>query len=399
MLNISQRTLNLGTENAFVVLAEVNKRKEKGESIVNFCIGQPDFDTPEHIKTAALQAMKDGKSTYTDAAGVYNVRKTVAKTIKRTRKIDVKPEDIVIANGAKPFIHFAISTLTDYGVGDEVLYPNPGFPIYEAQIRAQGAIPVAIPFVEKEYGFDFDIDILKQKINKKTKVMIINSPHNPTGAAISIKTYKEIVELIKKYDIWIYSDEPYSQLIYKYESTFSIASLPDMYERTLIVDSASKTYAMTGWRIGYAANPILSKHLSTWMSNTESCANHISQYALKAALEDSQAESGKMAKSFLERRDFIVELLNGIDGINCKTPEGAFYAYCNVTGACKKLGLKNSEEFRKALLNAGVAVLADIHFGNKNKGETQEYIRLSYATSKEQIKKGCDRIKELVGEK
>jgi len=394
MTRISQRTSELGTENAFVVLAEVNRRAREGQDIVSFCIGQPDFDTPSNIKEAAIRAIKEGKSGYTDSAGVFEVRETIARSLSNSRGIDVSPDHLVIANGAKPFIQFAISTTTDYGVGDEVIYPNPGFPIYEAQIRACGAVPVPIPLVE-EKGFAFDLDILRARVNEKTRLMIINSPHNPTGGILRLSDLQEIADLSKKYDFWVYSDEPYSKMCWDGDF-LSIASLPGMYERTFLVDGASKSYAMTGWRMGYCANPKLSKLIATWMTNTESCANHIAQYALKEALGGPQDESDKMMGSFRERCKLTVDLLNDIQGVSCHPPGGAFYAFANVTQACQKLGLENSEEFRKLLLDHGVAVLADIHFGPKNPGQTQEYVRLSYATSKENIVEGYKRIKKVV---
>ena len=394
MPKISHRTSELGTENAFVVLAEVNKRLREGKNIISFCIGQPDFDTPDNIKQAAIKAIKDGKTGYTDSAGVFEVREVIADFLSRTRNIKVKPEHVVIANGAKAFIQFTILATTDYGKGDEVIYPNPGFPIYESQIKANGAVPVPIPLIE-ENGFAFDLDILKEKISDKTKLLIMNSPQNPTGGVLDEGDLKEIAALAEKHDFWVYSDEPYSKLAYDAEFK-SIASLPRMYERTIVVDGASKTYAMTGWRMGFAANPKLAKYLATWMTNTESCPNHVAQYAIKEAFSGSQEEADKMAASFKERRDVIVKLLNSIEGIRCHPPGGAFYVFPNVTKACKKLGLTDAEELRKLLLDNGVAVLADIHFGPKNPGQTEEYIRLSYATSKENIIEGCKRIKKVV---
>ncbi|MCX8194915.1 MAG: pyridoxal phosphate-dependent aminotransferase [Candidatus Micrarchaeota archaeon] len=391
---ISNRTRNLGTENAFVVLAEVNKLLREGKDIISFCIGQPDFDTPRHIKDAAIRAINAGKTGYTDSAGVYEVRESVARYFSRTRHIDCKPEDVVIANGAKPFIDFALSCVTDFGCGDEVIYPNPGFPIYESQIIAHGAVPVPLPLSEKK-GFSFEIGELEKRITPRTKLLILNSPQNPTGGVLSREDLEAVADLAKSHDFWVYADEVYCPITYDREF-FSIASLPGMYERTIICDGASKAYAMTGWRIGYAANPILAKHMARWMTNTESCANHIAQYAIKEALDAPQDETRKMVESFKKRRDLMVKLLNDIEGVRCLTPGGAFYAYPNVSGAVARLGLNSAEELRKFLLENGVAVLADIHFGRRNLGETEHYLRLSYATSEKNIVEGLKRMKEAI---
>jgi len=394
LMEISSRTRGLGTETAFEALAEVNRLVREGKDIVSFCIGQPDFDTPRNIKDAAIRAINEGKTGYTDSAGVFAVRESVARHFSRTRKIDVRPEHVAIANGAKPFISFAIACTTDPGMGDEVIYPNPGFPIYESQVIANGAVPVPLPLSEKK-GFSFEIGELESRISKSTRMLIINSPHNPTGGIIGSEDLGEIARLAKKHDFWVYSDEVYRPLSYDREFA-SIASLNGMYERTIICDGASKGYAMTGWRLGYAANPILGAHLARWITNTESCANHMSQYALMEALDGPQEESRKMVESFHERRDLTVRLLNGIEGVSCQMPGGAFYAFPNVTGACKKLGLADSEEFRKLLLENGVAVLADRHFGRRNPGDNEQHIRLSYATAKDKIIEGIARIKRVV---
>lgn len=393
-MEISNRTKELGTENAFVVLAEVNKMLREGKDIISFCIGQPDFDTPQNIKDAAIKAINDGKTGYTDSAGAYDVRKTIAEYVNKSRGLNASPDDVVIANGAKPFIAFAIQCTTDYGKGHEVIYPNPGYPIYESQARVNGTIPVPLPLVEKK-GFNFEIEELKKRITPNTKLLILNTPQNPTGGILDKDILKEVAELAKKHDFWIFSDEIYSKIVYGEKFT-SIASLPGMYERTIIMDGVSKAYAMTGWRMGFMVNPVLAKSMSRWVTNTESCPNHIAQYAMKEAFEGPQEESLKMVEIFRKRKDLIVKLLNEIEGVSCINPKGAFYVFPNVTQACKKLGFKKAEEMRKYLLEHGVAVLADTHFGKKNPEETQQYIRLSYATSTENIIKGCKRIKEAI---
>lgn len=394
LMFISNRTSELGTENAFTVLAEVNERIRKGKKIISFCIGQPDFDTPDNIKEAAIKAIKDGKSGYTASAGIPELREAVANMLSRTRNIHVEPDDIAVGCGGKPFINWSISCVTDFGKGHEILIPNPGFPIYESQITALGAKPVFLPLLE-EKEFAFDIEDLKNKVSKNTKMIIVNSPHNPTGNTLKKEELKAIADIAIDKDFWVYSDEVYSTLVH--DSKFeSIASIPGMQDRTIIVDCCSKAYAMTGWRLGYAANKTLAKHFARWMTNIDSCANQPTQWAVTEALNGSQEESQKMAASFKERRNLIVKLLNDIEGIKCLSPGGAFYVWPNVTEACKKVNAKDAEEFRAKLLDKGVAVLADIHFGSKNPGQTEEYIRLSYATSKEGIKEGVLKIKEFV---
>jgi len=397
MPEISERTRNLGTENAFVVLKEVNDLVSQGRDIVNFCIGQPDFDTPEHIKEAAIKAIREGKTGYTPSPGISELREAVAEYFSETRNIDVKPEWVVVANGAKPFIYYTILSVTDYGKGEEVLYPNPGFPIYESQIRANGAVPVPLPLLESK-GYAFDVEYLESRITEKTRLLILNSPHNPTGGVLDRDTLEQIADIVKRHEnLWVFSDEIYSRIVHDGEFV-SIASFPGMQERTIIVDRVSKSYAMTGWRIGFAANEKLAPHLSRWVTNTDSCAAHPNQYAALAALTGPQDESEKMIMTFKRRRDIIVEGLNKIEGITCLKPGGAFYAWPNVTEACKLVGVKDSEEFRRRLLyDAGVAVLSDIHFGHRNEGEG-EHIRFSYATSEENIREGLKRIERYIQE-
>ena len=394
MTGLSRRTSELGTENAFSVLAEVNKRIRTGADIKNFCIGQPDFDTPGNIKQAAMKAIREGKTGYTPSAGIYELQQAVATHFSKTRHVDVKPEHVAVACGGKPFIYWSILCLTDYGVGDEIIYPNPGFPIYSSQIAAHGAKPIPLPLLE-EKQFAFDLEDLKEKITSKTKMLIINSPQNPTGGVLKNEELRAIADLAIDHDFWVYSDEVYSTLAY--DAPFqSITSIDGMLDRTILVDCASKAYAMTGWRLGYAANKTLAPHFARWMTNTDSCANQPTQWAVVEALNGPQDESERMARSFKERRDLIVRLLNDIEGIKCLKPGGAFYVWPNVTGACKKVGAESAERLRQMLLDKGVACLADIHFGGKNKGQTQECLRFSYATSKDGIIEGMRRVKEFV---
>jgi len=396
MPRISRRTAELGTENAFVVLAEVNELVRQGRDIVSFCIGQPDFATPVNIQDAAVRAVREGKHGYTPSAGIAELREAAARYMGKMRGLAIRPEDVVIGGGAKPFIAYTILATTDFGVGDEVIYPNPGFPIYESQIVANGAVPVPLHLREAR-NFAFDPAELEAKITPKTKLVILNSPHNPTGGILRPRDLEDIAAILRRYpDVWIYADEIYSRLCY--EGAFaSIASLPGMYERTIISDGASKTWAMTGWRIGFAANPLLAPQFVRWVTNTDSCASHISQWAAVEAINGPQEEAENMRASFLARRDLIVGLLNQVPGVSCKTPGGAFYAWPNVTEACRMIGAADSEEFRKRLLaEAGVAVLADIHFGARVPGEGQ-HIRFSYAASNEAIRTGIERMAEFIG--
>ena len=393
-MEISNRTQELGTENSFEVLSEVNQLKNEGKDIVNFCIGQPDFDTPQHIKDAAITSIREGKTGYTDSAGIFPAREAVARYISRTRGIEANPDHVVIGNGSKHFIAFIILCTTDFGVGDEVIYPNPGYPIYESQIIANGAVPVPLPLTEK-MKFSFKIEELEKRITRRTKLLILNTPQNPTGGVLEQSDLVVIAELAKKHDIWVFADEIYCQIIYE-KKFASIASLSGMYERTIICDGLSKAYAMTGWRMGYMVNPVLAPRMARWITNTEACPNHMAQYALIAALNGSQDETKKMVAIFKERRNLIVKLLNEIKDVHCHTPGGAFYVFPNVTAATQNLGLKDAEALRKYLLQNGVSVLADTHFGNRNPGETEQYIRLSYATSKQNIVEGLARMKKLI---
>jgi len=395
MPSISRRTENLGTENAFVVLAEVNELVRQGEDIISFCIGQPDFHTPANVQEAAVRAVREGRHGYTPSAGIVELREAAARYMGKMRGLSIRPEDVVIGGGAKPFIAYSILSVTDYGVGDEVIYPNPGFPIYESQIVANGAVPVPLHLREAR-NFAFDPAELEAKVTKKTKLVILNSPQNPTGGILTRKDLESIAAVLRRHpEVWIYADEIYSRLCYE-ESFASIASLPGMHERTIISDGASKTWAMTGWRIGFASNPVLAPQFVRWVTNTDSCASHVSQWAAVEAINGPQDDAQKMRDSFLERRDLIVGLLNQVPGVSCKTPGGAFYAWPNVTEACHLTGVADSEEFRKRLLNeAGVAVLADIHFGARVPGEGQ-HIRFSYAASKTAIEQGVARMAEFI---
>ena len=392
---LSRRAESLGTENAFVVLAEVNTLVRAGRDIVSFCIGQPDFPTPEHVQDAAIAAIRAGKHGYTPSAGIDELRAAAAHDLATRRGLPITPDDVVVGAGAKPFIAYTIASVTDYGVGDEVIYPVPGFPIYESQIAANGAVPVPI-FLRESRGFAFDPAELEAKITPKTRLLILNTPQNPTGGILDRENLDAIAAILARHpQVWVFADEIYSRLVY--DGRFdTLATRPGMLERTIISDGASKTWAMTGWRIGYVANRALAPVFTRWITNTESCASQISQWAALAAITGPQDAADHMRARFLERRDLIVRLLNDVPGVRCASPGGAFYAWPNVTEACKLADCADSEVFRKRLLHeAGIAVLADIHFGRRVPGDGQ-HIRFSYAASSEAIERGVGRLAEFV---
>ncbi len=336
---VSRRANELGTENAFVVLAEVSALQRQGKDIISFCIGQPDFHTPKNIRDAGIRAINEGKHGYTPSAGILELREAAANYLNRTRHIKVSADDIVVGAGAKPFIAYSILSVTDYGAGDEVVFPNPGFPIYESQIRAHGAVPVPIHLRESR-NFSFDPAELETKITPKTKLLILNSPQNPTGGIIPKKDMEAIAAILRRHpQVWVFADEIYSQLCYDGEFV-SLAQFPDMLERTIISDGASKTWAMTGWRLGFTANRALAPVFTRWVTNTDSCASQITQWAAVEAMNGPQDEAKKMRDSFLARRDLIVGLLNKVPGVTCRNPGGAFYAWPNVTAACEMIGVQ-----------------------------------------------------------
>jgi aspartate/methionine/tyrosine aminotransferase len=391
MPSVSQRTRNLGTEHAFVVLSEVNRLLAEGRDILSFAIGQPDYVTPGNIREAAKRAMDAGKTGYTPSAGIPELRTAAADYLSRTRGVDYRPDDITVANGAKPFIMYAILAVTDFGAGEEVLYPSPGFPIYESQIVANGAVPVALPLLERE-AFSFDLAELKARLSRNSRLLILNSPHNPTGRTLNRAELTAIAGVLADYpDCWVFSDEVYSRMVHDGEF-ISIASLPGMAERTIVVDGASKSYAMTGWRLGYAANRILAPYFSTWITNTDSCAGSITQWAGVEALTGPQEEHLRMMESFTRRRNIMVEGLNTLEGVHALKPGGAFYVWPNVTPLCERTGCERAEALRKRWLHeAEVAVLADSQFGAPVPGEGH-HVRFSYATSEANIAQGLERL-------
>lgn len=393
-MKFAHRMNQLGTENAFEVLAEVNRLKAAGRDIVSFAIGEPDFETPDNIKQACIRALAENQTHYGPSAGIMPLRETIASYISSTRRIPVSPEEVVVTPGGKPIIYFTLHALVDSG--DEVLYPNPGFPIYESVIRFLGGVPVPIPLLE-EKNFSLDTAELKKLITPRTKLIILNSPQNPTGGILTTSDLEDIAQLAIEHDLWVLSDEIYSRIIYDNKFS-SISSLPGMKDRTIILDGFSKTYAMTGWRLGYGVmNANLATQVARLETNCESCTNSFVQLAGIEALTGPQDFVISMVAEFKARRDLIVAGLNSLPGFSCKSPGGAFYAFPNVTEACRMLGMSDSKALQQHLLHtAGVAVLPRTSFGRKNDRETQEYLRFSYATSREVIAEGLLRMREAL---
>jgi len=378
----AERMKRLGTETAFEVLARAKAMEAEGREMIHLEIGEPDFDTPPNIVKAAVTALKTGYTHYVPSAGIPQARKVFADFITKDRGVEVGPENIVITPGAKPILFFSILALVDEG--DEVVYPNPGFPIYESVINFVGGKPVPIPLRE-EKGFSFDVEELRTLVNDKTKLIIINSPQNPTGGVLTKKDMRVVAELADKYDAWILSDEVYSKIIYEGKHV-SIYDFPEVKERTILLEGHSKTYAMTGWRLGYGIMPVkLADHIARLQTNSNSCTAAFTQMAGVEALTGSQAKSRKMVKEFKARRDLIVDGLNAIPGFRCLKPKGSFYVFPNITGT----GMKSKELETFLLEKAGVAGLSGTSFGAYGEG----YLRFSYANSQENIKKALEKIR------
>lgn len=378
---IAKRMSRIGTETAFEVLAKAKALERQGKEIVHLQIGEPDFDTPENIKEAGIKAIRENKTHYGPSAGLLEARECFAKYISQTRNIPVDPGEVVITPGGKPILFFSILACIDEG--DEVLYPNPAYPIYESMINFVGAKAVPIP-IKEEKGFVFDIEDLEARITPKTKMLVLNSPANPTSGVMTREDLEETAKIAIANDLLVLSDEIYSRIIYEGEH-HSIASLPGMKERTIILEGHSKTYAMTGWRLGYGVmNKKIAEKVTKLMTNSNSCTATFTQIAGIEAINGPQDAVDKMVAEFKKRRDVIVEGLNKIPKISCRKPLGAFYVFPNT----KETG-KKSQELADYLLNeAGVALLSGTSFGEYGEG----YIRLSYATSIENIKKALEKI-------
>lgn len=377
----------LGTETAFEVLARANKLAAEGRSIVNLGIGQPDFRTPAHIVEAGRKALADGHHGYTPANGIPQLRQAVANELMRTRGVAVDPDHVVVQPGGKPTMFFACLMFGEPGA--EIMYPNPGFPIYESAIRFSGATPVPIPLYE-ETGFSFSADEVLAKITPRTRLIIVNSPANPTGGVVPQSELDKFAKGLERHPhVAVMSDEIYSRMVYDNQAHASMLNYEGLRDRLILLDGWSKTYAMTGWRLGYAVWPAaLVEHAVRLCVNDHSCVNAATQWAGVAALEGSQDEPDAMVRAFDERRRVILEELNAIPGFSCVRPGGAFYAFPNV----KKTGM-TSQKLQERLLNeAGVAVIAGTSFGAHGEG----YLRFSYANSIDNIREACRRIRALL---
>jgi aspartate/methionine/tyrosine aminotransferase len=375
----------LGTETAFEVLAKAKALEKQGKEIIHLEIGEPDFDTPKNIVNSAKKALDEGYTHYGPGFGLPPLREAIAEHISKTRGINVNPNQVVVTPGGKPIMFFAILACVDEG--EEVIYPNPGFPIYESVINFIGAKPVPV-ILEEDKNFRMDIEKLKHYVNKNTRMLIINSPQNPTGGILTKKDIEQIAEIAIKNNLIVLSDEIYSDIIYE-EKHFSIASLPGMQERTIILDGFSKTFAMTGWRLGYGIMPEqLVEHITRLMINSNSCTSSFTQMAGVEALRGPKDDVNKMVAEFKRRRDIIVDGLNKIPGYRCAKPGGAFYVFPNIEGT-----KMDSRKMADYLLNeAGVAVLSGTAFGKFGDG----FLRLSYANSVENINRALEKIKQAV---
>ncbi len=385
-MRLAERMSRLGTETAFDVLVKARALEAQGRDVVHLEIGEPDFDTPQNIRDAACKAINSGYTHYGPAQGLPELREAIAEYISESRGMEVSPGEVAVTPGAKPIMFFGILACVDEG--DEVIYPNPGFPIYESVINFVGAKPVPVPLKE-EVDFRFDLDALRGSVSDRTRMIIINSPQNPTGGFLLKSDLEAIAELAIKHDIIVMSDEVYSQIIYDEAKHESIAALPGMKERTIMIEGHSKTYAMTGWRLGYAVTTAdLAEQIAKLMVNSNSCTAAMVQMAGLEAMRGPQDEVKKMVAELKRRRDVIVSGLNAIEGITCKNPLGAFYVFPNVTAM--PMG---SDKFAEYLLQEyAVATLSGTAFGKYGDG----YLRLSYAGSMESIKKGLERIAEAV---
>jgi aspartate/methionine/tyrosine aminotransferase len=367
-------------------LARANQLEAAGREIVHLEIGQPDYPTFENVSWAGVEAIRTGKTRYTPPAGMPSLREAIAEDAGKRRGINFTADEVVVSPGGKPNLFFPTLALIE--PGDEVIYPNPGFPTYEAMIKVAGGIPVAVPLLEKNQ-FSFDLEAFDKLVNKKTKLIIINSPSNPTGGVIPLEDLKHIAAQAQKYDCWVMSDEIYARIIYDGLTAPSIAALPEMKERTIIVDGFSKTYSMTGWRLGYGIMPRdLAARVDLLLTHSIGSTAHFTQFAGLEAVTGPQDMVDVMVAEYQRRRDVIVNGLNTIPGFSCQKPQGAFYAFPNITGT----GMNSTDLANLILEKAGVALLPGSSFGEFGNG----YLRLSYANSIENIRRGLEKIQKAI---
>jgi aspartate/methionine/tyrosine aminotransferase len=385
MAPLAQSLSRLGTETAFEVLARAKALEAQGKDMIHLQIGEPDFDTPAHVVEAAAKALRDGQTHYCPAPGIPALREAGADYLSRTRGIAIDPARVLVTPGAKPFLFFGILATCD--PGDEVIYPNPGFPIYESVIRWAGATPVPLQLTE-ENGFAFRAEDVEALLTPKTKLVILNSPANPTGGVVPREVNEQLAKILANHNCWILSDEVYSEMVYG-GTHDSITTHEGLIDRTILLEGFSKTFAMTGWRMGYASVPaVLVEPLTRLFINCHSCVAPASQIAGVAALTGPWDEVDAMLKEFAVRRELVVDGLNAIPGVSCVKPAGAFYAFPNITGT----GMSARDLQNRLLEEAGVAMLAGTAFGEYGEG----YMRVSYANSQENIRLALDKVRALL---
>ncbi len=384
--SVTEAVTRLGTEGAFAVLARARALEADGLDVIHLEIGEPDFETPPHVAEAGIAAIRAGETHYCQTAGLPVLREAAAASLAWSRDVAVDPQNVLVANGAKPFLFFTV--LATCGPGDEVIYPDPGFPIYESAVRFAGATPIPLPLRE-DRGFSFDPAELESLLSARTRLVILNAPHNPTGGVIPAADLERAATAILRTPAWVLTDEVYSRITYDREAP-SIASLPGMLDRTILLDGFSKTFSMTGWRLGYAAVPAdLVDPLTRLIVNSTSCVPPFVQLAGVAALEGPQDAVVEMVAEFRRRRDYLVPALNTIPGISCIEPGGAFYAFPNVS----RLTLDADSLAERLLVEAGVALLAGSAFGI----HATDHLRISYASSLENLEQAVERIRVFVG--
>ena len=386
MAHLAERLNNLGSEGAFEVLAKTKVLEAQGKKIAHFEIGEPDFDTPENIKKAAYEALEKGYTHYVPSLGVPEAREAYAKYVSKTRNVEVDPGQIIVTAGAKPLIFYTMMALVN--PGDEVIYPDPGYPIYSSAVRFAGGVPKPI-VLREENDFRLDVDELKKMVTPKTKVIIVNSPHNPTGSVLNKEELKAILDLADGEHLFILCDELYHRIYYGGEMAPSMYEFPEAKEKVILMEGFSKIYAMTGWRLGYG---VLPPDLVPWFSKLQtSVYSHAPAFVQVAGIEaynGPQDAPKAMVEEFKRRRDYIVPRLNSMDLVHCVEPKGAFYAWLNI----KKLNRPSNEVAEYLLNEAGVAVLTGTSFGESGEG----YLRMSYAASMEDIKYGLDQLEKYL---
>ena len=395
-MKIADRFKKLGTETAFAVSAEATAFAAKGNKVYPFHLGDMNIPTPANVMEAAVKAMKGGKTGYCPNAGIPELREILADDVSASRGISYSMENVAIQPGGKPTIGKFILALMN--PGDEVLYPNPGYPIYESQIEFNGGVAVPYSYLEGKNNFEIDIETLTSKITPKTRLLILNDLQNPTGAECSAQELEKLAELVRQHELLVLCDEAYFDIRYEGKST-SFASLPGMAERCVILYTFSKKFAMTGWRLGATIGPKeIIDVIAKINVNDESCPNHFIQYGAIEGLTGDQTEAQQILETLKERRDVAVDILNSIEGIHCFRPNATFYLFPNVTGAMQKKGLKDYEDFRRKVLAAtGVSFCSRLHFGRPLKGEKNAYIRLAYSgINKSEIEEGLKKFKAFI---